>query len=107
MNDCKLFTSTCLFKYNVLQIEIQTFFCPPVKFLKWRLSCFEFPCATNIIRTVPRRMEWFRSDLPNFQIPIPSSGRRNKITSPEMINKIHDIVLNDPKVKVREIAEIV
>ena len=32
------------FKYTVLQIEIQTFFCPPVKFLKWRLSCFEFPC---------------------------------------------------------------
>ena len=32
------------FKYTVLQIEIQTFFCPPAKWLKWRLSCFEFPC---------------------------------------------------------------
>ena len=38
---------------------------------------------------------------------IPSPGRPNEIITPEMINKIHDIVLNDPKVKVREIAEIV
>ena len=37
----------------------------------------------------------------------PSPGRPNEITTPEMINKIHDIVLNDPKVKVCEIAEIV
>ena len=37
---------------------------------------------------------------------IPSPGRPNDITTPEMINKIHDIVLKDPKVKVREIAEI-
>ena len=38
---------------------------------------------------------------------IPSLGRLNEITTPEMINKIHDIVLNDPKAKVRAIAEIV
>ena len=38
---------------------------------------------------------------------IPSPGGPNEITTPEMINKIHNIVLNDPKVKVREIAEIV
>ena len=38
---------------------------------------------------------------------IPCPGRSNKITTPEMSNKIHNIVLNDPKVKVREIAEIV
>ena len=38
---------------------------------------------------------------------ISSPGRPNEITTPEMINKIHDIVLNDVKVKVREIAEIV
>ena len=38
---------------------------------------------------------------------IPSPGRPNEITTPEIINKIHDIVLNDPKVKVREISEIV
>ena len=37
----------------------------------------------------------------------PSPGRPNEITTPEMINKIHDILLNDLKVKVREIAEIV
>ena len=29
---------------------------------------------------------------------IPSPGRPNEITTPEMINKIHDIVLNHPKV---------
>ena len=38
---------------------------------------------------------------------IPSPGRPNEITTPEMLNKIHDIVLNDSKVKVHEIAEIV
>ena len=38
---------------------------------------------------------------------IPSLGCPNETTTPEMINKIHDILLNDPKVKVREIAEIV
>ena len=38
---------------------------------------------------------------------IPSPGRPNEITTAEMTNKIHDIVLNDPKVKMREIAEIV
>ena len=35
---------------------------------------------------------------------IPSPGRPNEITTPKKINEIHDIVLNDPKVKVREIA---
>ena len=35
------------------------------------------------------------------------SRSSNVITTPEMINKINDIVLNDPNVKVREIAEIV
>ena len=38
---------------------------------------------------------------------IPSPSRSNEITTPEMINKIHDIVLNEPKLKVREIAEMV
>lgn len=35
------------------------------------------------------------------------SGRPKEVTSEEMITKIHDIVLDDPKVKVREIAEAV
>lgn len=38
---------------------------------------------------------------------IPSPGRPNEVTTPEMVNKIHDIVLDDPKVKVREIAAVV
>ena len=38
---------------------------------------------------------------------MPSPGCPNEIITPEIINKIHDIVLNDPKVKMREIAEIV
>ena len=38
---------------------------------------------------------------------IPSRGRSHEITTPEIINKIHDIVLNDPKVKERVITEIV
>ena len=38
---------------------------------------------------------------------IPSPGHPNEITTPEIINKIHDIVLNVPKVKLLEIAEIV
>ena len=38
---------------------------------------------------------------------IPSPGQPNEITTPEMINKIYDIVLNDLKVKVRETVKIV
>ena len=38
---------------------------------------------------------------------IPSPDRPNEIPTLEMINKIHNIPSNDPKVKVREIAEIV
>ena len=62
--------------------------------------------SINIIRTLLRLMEWSRSDLPNFCCgrtstkTIPSPGRLNDITTPEMTNKIHDIVLNDPQVKV-------
>ena len=37
---------------------------------------------------------------------IPSPGRPNEIATLEMINKIHDIVSNYPKVKAREIAKI-
>ena len=37
---------------------------------------------------------------------IPSSGRPIEATTPEMTNKIYDIVLNDPKVKVCKISEI-
>ena len=36
-----------------------------------------------------------------------STSRPNEITTPEMFIKIHDIVLNDPKMKVRAIAEII
>ena len=53
--------------------------------------------------------EWFtefRCDRTSTET-IPSPGRPNEITTTEMINKIHDIVLNDPKVKVGEISEIV
>ena len=38
---------------------------------------------------------------------MPSPGRPDEITTPEMDNKIHDIVLNEPKMEVSEIAEIV
>lgn len=34
-------------------------------------------------------------------------GRPIEVTTPEMVNKIHDIVLQDRRVKVREIAEMV
>ena len=39
-------------------------------------------------------------------VTIPSLGRPNDITTLEMINKIHDIALSDPKVNVRKIAKI-
>ena len=38
---------------------------------------------------------------------IPSPGRPNEVTTEEMIEKIHDIVLNDRRVKLREIVDIV
>ena len=37
----------------------------------------------------------------------PSPGRPNEVTTPEMINKIHDMVLENKKLKVREIAKMV
>ena len=44
---------------------------------------------------------------PRHRNTIPSPGLPNEITTLGMINKIHDIVLNDQKVKVRVIAQIV
>ena len=41
-----------------------------------------------------------------FKEFIPSPGRTNEITTLEMINVIDYIILNNPKVRVREIAEI-
>lgn len=35
----------------------------------------------------------------------PRSGRPVEVTTPEMIDKIHDMVLNDRRIKVREIVE--
>ena len=47
----------------------------------------------------------FRCDRTSTET-IRSPGCLNEITTPELINEIHDIVLNDPKIKVRVIAEI-
>ena len=55
---------------------------------------------------VKKRFTKFRCGRTSTET-ITSPGRPNEIITPEMINKIHDIVLNDPKVKVREITEIV
>ncbi|XP_055307456.1 histone-lysine N-methyltransferase SETMAR-like [Sitodiplosis mosellana] len=38
---------------------------------------------------------------------IPSPGRPIEVTTPEMIGKIHDLVLDEPKIKVREIVKAV
>lgn len=38
---------------------------------------------------------------------IPSPGRPIEVTTPEMIEKIHDLILDDPKLKVREIVKMV
>lgn len=37
----------------------------------------------------------------------PRSGRPNEVTSPEMVKKIHKIVLDDRRLKVRELADMV
>ena len=57
-------------------------------------------------------MEWFQEWFIEFHgdrtttETIPSPGRPNEITTPEIITKIHVIVLNDPNVKMHQIAEI-
>ena len=38
---------------------------------------------------------------------IPSPGRPNEISTRKIMNNIHDIILNSPKVTVHEIAEII
>ena len=48
----------------------------------------------------------FGNGLSNTET-IPCPGRANEITTLEIINKIHDIVMNVLKVTMREIAEIV
>lgn len=35
------------------------------------------------------------------------SGRPNQVKTPEMVEKIHKLVLADPRLKVRQIAEII
>ena len=51
-------------------------------------------------------MEWFQEWFTEYLCgctsteTIPSSGRPNDITTPEMINKIQNVVLNEPQVKV-------
>ena len=37
----------------------------------------------------------------------PRSGRPNEVTNPEMIEKIHKIIMGNRKMKLREIAEVV
>ena len=51
------------------------------------------PRSVNIIQ---KRFTVFRCGRTRTEI-IPSPGRPNEITAPEIINKIHDIVLNDQK----------
>ena len=54
---------------------------------------------------VRKRFTEFRCGRTSTETTL-SSSRPNEITTPEMINKVYDIILNDPKVKVHEIAEI-
>ena len=81
-----------------------------------------FLCGTTLSETKAKLDKYYSDSAPSYGMVknwftefrcgctsaeiIPSLGRPNEVTTPEMINKIHDIILNDPKVKVREIAEI-
>ena len=62
--------------------------------------------STPSYRMVQKSLTEFRCGRTSTKT-ILSPRLLNEITTPEMTNEIHDIVLNDPKVKVREIAEIV
>ena len=80
-------------------------------------------CGKTLSETKAKLDKYYSDHTPSFEMvqkyftefrrgptsteTIPSPGRPNEITTPEMINKIPDIVVNDPKVKVREIADIV
>ena len=82
-----------------------------------------FLCGKTLEETKAKVVKYYSDSAPSYGMvqkwstefrcgrtsteTIPNPGRPNKITTPEMINKIHDIVLNDPKIKVRGIAEIV
>ena len=65
-----------------------------------------WPSSINIIRTLLDRMERFRSGLPQSDVvvraqkPYQVITHPNEITTPEMMNKIHDTVLNEPRVKI-------
>ena len=84
---------------------LYTTFCVKIPYQKPR------PSSINIILTLLHRMEWFKSGLSNFVVVVPAQKPYQvqvvQNTTPAMINKIHDFVFDDPKVKVREIAEII
>ena len=77
----------------------------------------------SLSETKPKLDKYYSDSVPSYEMAqkwfteflcgrtstetIPSLGRPNEITTPEIINKIHDIPLKDPKLKVGEIAEIV
>uniref|UniRef100_T1IEN8 Uncharacterized protein n=1 Tax=Rhodnius prolixus TaxID=13249 RepID=T1IEN8_RHOPR len=63
--------------------------------------------------TLHLRLEQFISGFKIFRVAIwaqvtaERSGRPVEVTTPEIIDKIHDMVMDDRRVKVREIASAV
>ena len=82
-----------------------------------------FLCEKTLSETKAKLDKYYSDSIPSYGIvqkwftefrcgrtsteTIPSPVRPNEITTPKMINKIHDILLNVPKVKECKIAEIV
>jgi transposase len=56
--------------------------------------------------TIKKWAAEFKCDRTNLEDD-PREGRRNSATTPKIIEQVHDMVLNDGRMKVREIAETI
>jgi len=63
--------------------------------------------------TLPLRFEQLRNGLPSLNVAIPAlkmihvNDAQKNATTPEIIEQVRDMVLDDRRMKVREIAETI
>ncbi|KAG5330332.1 GVQW3 protein, partial [Acromyrmex heyeri] len=88
-------------------------FCAVIKYLHMKgLTPKEIKAELNVhsisapaFAPVYNWVDEFKRGRTATQCDAPCSGRSIEVATPEIINKVHDIVLTDRRVKVRELVE--
>ena len=59
--------------------------------------------------TLHHQFQWLRSGLLSFVVVVLAqvTGRPKEVITPEIVDKIHGMILDDRRMKVREVAEAV